>query len=62
MKTRQNNDVTDRTGTDYDEKENELLWSNKSIVVCDENKIEEWLDQSYKSGLRWKQNWIIVTN
>ena len=37
MKTQQDNEITDHIGTVYTENENELSWSIRSWVVCDEN-------------------------
>ena len=38
MKTRQDNDMTNRIGAVYVKSDTELLWSTESGGVCDENK------------------------
>ena len=40
IKTRQDNDVTNRIGIEYTENDNELLWLIESGANCDENQIK----------------------
>ena len=40
IKTRQDNDVTNRIGIVYTENDNELLWLIESGANCDENQIK----------------------
>ena len=44
MKTRQNNDVIDRTHALHIENNNDLSWSIESGVDYDENEIRQWHD------------------
>lgn len=54
MKARQDNDMIDRIGAIYTEKETKLLWSIGSSAVCDEYLIGQQHDQTYGFGLRQK--------
>ena len=54
MKTRQDNDVIDCIGVVFAETETELLRTIESSAVCDENKIEQKHDQSYRCNLHKK--------
>lgn len=56
MKTRQANNVTDRTNLIYAENKTNLPCPIKSSVMCDENHIGQRRDQSYKSSLHRNQN------
>ena len=52
MKTRQDNDMTDRRGTIHAKNENELSGSIILGVIYDKNQIGQRCEQSYSSGLR----------
>ena len=54
MKTRQNNDVTNCTGTVYAENEIELSRSIKKGVDNDKIQLGQWRDWLYNCGLRKK--------
>lgn len=45
IKTRQDNDVTDRIGVHYVENKTELSWTIRWGVVCDKNQTREWCDR-----------------
>ena len=51
-KTRQDNDMTDRTGTIHAKNENELSGSIILGVIYDKNQIGQRCEQSYSSSLR----------
>ena len=61
MKTRQDNDMTNRTSAIYAKKETKLSWPIGSNVVYDENSIGKWHDWSNRSGLHQKWYWTIGT-
>lgn len=52
MKTKQNNDITDRTGTIYAKNDTELSWLIEPGVVYDENQIGQQHDWLNRYGLR----------
>ena len=54
--------MIDRMGLVYTEIKIELLEPIWSGVVCDENQINQWHDQSYRCGLRRIQNWVVMTD
>ena len=56
MKTRQDNDVTDRASVVYNNNDTKLLWPIKSSADSDENKIGQLFDWSYIFDLHWKWN------
>lgn len=51
-KTRKDNYETNRTDATYIKNKTELLCPIEPSPVYDENQIEQWRDQLYKSGLR----------
>ena len=59
MKTRQDNDLTDRTDAIYAENKTELLWSKGLDAVYDETKTGQQPERSYRCGLHRKQDWIV---
>ena len=61
-KTRQENDINNLKDVAYAKNKTELLWLKGLGVIYDENQIRQWHDQSYKCGLRWKWNQIVMTN
>ena len=62
MKTKQDNNMTDRTSAVYTINEIELSWLIRPGVVTDENQIGQWCDQIYRCSLRWKRYWIVKTD
>lgn len=62
MKTRQENDVTDRIDLIYVKTEIELSIPIWTSVIYAENQKGQWYDPSCRCDLRWKQNWVVVTN
>ena len=56
MKTREDNDMTDRTNVVHAENEIEPPWLIESSVVYDENKIGQWHDQLYRCNTYKKWN------
>ena len=62
MKMRQDNNMTDHEGPLYTENETELLWLIQQEMVYDEDQTIQQCDWSYKYGLRWNQNWTIMTD
>ena len=61
-KTRQYNDVTDRTGPLYTKIETKLLWPIRRGIVYGEDQIGQWHDWFYRCDLCRNQNWIIMTD
>ena len=62
MKTRQDNDMTDRAGVVYVKNKTKLSWLIKPSVVYDESQIGQRHDQSYRYNLRQKRYLTIITN
>ena len=59
-KTRQDNNMTDRTGAVYVENGNELSWPIKSGANYDENQIWKLRYWSYRCNLCRKRNWFVL--
>ena len=59
-KTRQNNDVIDRTGIIHTENENEL-WSIGLGAIYDENQTGQQCDWLHRSSLLQKKKWTVET-
>ena len=57
MKTRQDNDVTDRTDAVYAENQNELPCLIGLGAIYEENNTWQRCDKSYKSSLHQNQNY-----
>ena len=54
-KTRQDNDVIDRTGAFFFENDIDLLWLIGPIVIFQKYHTRQWRDRSYKWNLRRKR-------
>ena len=52
--------MIDRISAVYAENNFELLWLIGPSVDCDKNWIWQWCDWSYKCGLCWKWNRVVV--
>lgn len=54
IKSKQDNDLTDRIGMVYTENETEMSLSIELGAVGDENQTGQWPAWSYRCDLRWK--------
>ena len=55
------NDMTNCTDVVYIEHKTNLSWPIDLSAICNKNKIRQWCDRSYKSGLHRKWYWTIKT-
>ena len=60
IKMTMDNDVTNHIDAACAKNETELLGSIGLGTVCDDNKIEQRLDQLYRCGICQKWNWTIM--